>query len=599
MSILAAVSSSEPCILGVEASLGGRRWRDRLSAGAAQAALAMAQRHGLPEIVARVMAGRGVAADDAPAYLDPTLKTLLPEPYSLTDMEPAAERIASAVAGRERIAVFADYDVDGATSAALMLRFLRHYGLEPALYVPDRLTEGYGPNPAAIRALAERGTALLILVDCGTTSHDSLEEARRLGLDVVAVDHHQADETLPPTIALVNPNRQDDLSGLGHLAAVGVVFLVLVAVNRILRGRGLGEAPLLSWLELVALGTVCDVVPLVGLNRAFVAKGLMALRARRFVGLRLLADLARVHGPIGCYHLGFLIGPRINAGGRIGRAEAGALLLSSDDEAEALNLARELDTLNAERQALERIMLEHATAQAEAALAADPDLPVLITSSADWHPGLVGLIASRLKERYSRPAFALALDETGAATGSGRSIAGVDLGAAVRAARAGGLLTKGGGHAMAAGLTAAAVDIPAVSAFFAERLGGAVALAWREDVLSMDGAMSAAGADIDLVRLLEKAGPYGAGNPNPRFVFPAHRIASAAIVGDGHVRASLASGDGARLGGVAFRAAETPLGKALLEARGGALHVAGSLRLDHWNGREKVELHIADAALLR
>jgi single-stranded-DNA-specific exonuclease len=446
--------------LEVERSACGRAWRDRLDERGTARALSMTQRHNVSELVARVLAGRNVGIDDVAAFLDPTIKQLMPDPDVLTDMPAAASRIADAVENAEQIAIFGDYDVDGATSAAVLAKFLRLAGREPLIHIPDRIFEGYGPNTDAIRALAERGAKLLVTVDCGTTSMEPLARAKELGLDTVVIDHHQADETLPPAVAVVNPNRLDDLSGLGHLAAVGLVFITVVAVNRELRRRGFWhvlrpEPDLLDLVDLVALGTVADVVPLKGLNRAFVAKGLLAMRTRGHVGLTALMDAARLTGPPECWHLGFLLGPRINAGGRIGRADLGVRLMLEDDPNEAATMAAELDRLNRERQVIEQQTVAEAEAEALAALGLEEKGAVVVTAGHGWHPGVVGLVAARLKERFSRPAFAIALEPGGIGTGSGRSIPGVDLGAAVRHAVATGLLLKGGGHAMAAGVTLA------------------------------------------------------------------------------------------------------------------------------------------------
>lgn len=585
--------------LGVEKSVSGRQWRERLDAPRAAQALTIAQRHGLPDVIARVLAGRDVDADHALQFLDPNLRDLMPDPSKLVDMDAAASRLADAVERGEKVAIFGDYDVDGATSSALLARYLRDVGLDPVIYIPDRIIEGYGPNPVAIQQLHEGGASLLVTLDCGSVSFQSLEEARRLGLSVVVADHHQVGEQLPPCEALVNPNRQDDLSGQGHLAAVGVTFLVCVALNRELRRRGRfsgNEPDLLANLDLVALGTVCDVVPLIGLNRAYVNKGLVAMRRRGNAGLAALADLARVNGPLTPYHLGFLLGPRINAGGRIGDAALGARLLSTDDREEAAHIAAELDRLNTERQALEVAMLEDGEGQAVAKMLDGNGPSVLVTGSDDWHPGVVGLIASRLKERHRRPAFAIAFNADGFGTASGRSVPGVDLGAAVRAGVDAGLLVKGGGHAMAAGLTVAREKLPELEAFLEERLSEAVEASRDSNILKLDGAVTATGATLALMDLLEKAGPYGAGHAEPLFALPSHRIKFADVVGNGHVRATIASSDGASLKAIAFRAADQPLGQALLGKRGGVLHLAGALSLDHWQGQAKVQLRILDAA---
>ncbi len=586
--------------LDVERSVTGRAWRDRLDERATARALAIAQRSGMPELLARVLAGRGVEPGDVEAYLDPTVRRLLPDPHVVTAMEAAASRIADAMMRGERIAIFGDYDVDGATASALLARFLRTSGHEPIIHIPDRIFEGYGPNVGAIRALADRGAQLLITVDCGTTSAEPLAEARKLGLDVIVIDHHQADENLPDAL-VVNPNRLDDLSGLGHLAAVGLVFVTIVAVNRVLRTRGFWttrpEPDLLGSLDIVALGTVADVVPLHGLNRAFVAKGLIAMRGRTNPGLTALMDVARLTGPPEPWHLGFLLGPRINAGGRIGRADLGAQLLTTDDPIEAGRIAAELDRLNRERQALEQAMLAEAEAEAMAALGLEEKGAVVVTAAANWHPGVVGLLAARLKERFNRPAFAIALEPGGIGTGSGRSIQGVDLGRAVRRAVANGLLLKGGGHAMAAGITVKRERLGEFRAYLESELSSPVAVARSDQALLVDGAVTAAGANLELIATLSRAGPYGAGNPEPVIALPSHTVAYAEEVGQTHVRARLRSGDGTMINAIAFRAMGQPLGQALVAGRGQAVHAAGTLSVDRWNGNERVQFRISDIAL--
>jgi len=587
--------------LGVERSVGGRPWRDRLDERATTRALAIAQRHNVPELLARILAGRGVEVDEVEAFLDPTVRRLMPDPHTVTAMEQAALRLADAMMRSEQVAIFGDYDVDGATASALLARFLRLGGSEPIVHIPDRIFEGYGPNIEAIRALADRGAKLLVTVDCGTASIEPLAEARRLGLDVIVIDHHQADERLPDAI-VVNANRLDDLSGLGHLAAVGLVFVTVVAVNRILRTRGFWtdsrpEPDLLGWLDIVALGTVADVVPLKGLNRAFVAKGLLALRRRDNVGLTALMDVARLSGPPEPFHLGFLLGPRINAGGRIGRADLGSLLLRTDDPAEAGRIAAELDRLNGERRAMEVAMLEEAQAEASAALGIEEKGAVVVTAAANWHPGVVGLLAARLKERFNRPAFAIALEPGGIGTGSGRSILGVDLGKAVRRAVTEGLLLKGGGHAMAAGITVKHGAVAEFRAYLERELAEGVAAARADQALLIDGAVSAAGANTALVETIARAGPFGAANPEPVVALPHHVVAYADPVGADHIRVRLRSGDGTMLSAIAFRAAGLPLGQTLLQSRGQALHAAGTLSVDRWNGGERVQLRLIDVAL--
>ncbi len=603
MAAPAAVLKSQPRLfLGVESSVSERAWRDRLDERGQARALAIAQRQNLPELLARILAGRGVEPENAEAFLDPTIKGLMPDPDTLTAMPAAAARIADAVTSGESVAIFGDYDVDGATSSALLARYLRFCGLDPAVHIPDRIFEGYGPNVEAIRSLAERGAKLLITVDCGTTSIEPLEEARKLGMDTVVIDHHQADVALPTAVAVVNPNRADDLSGLGHLAAVGLVFVTLVALNRELRKRGFwnaarSEPDLLSLLHMVALGTVADVVPLKGLNRAFVAKGLIALRRRDHVGLTALMDAARLSGPPEAWHLGFMLGPRINAGGRIGRADLGVRLLLEEDVTEAGRIAAELDRLNTERRAIEQATVAQAEAEAMASMGLEEKGAVVVTAAEGWHPGVVGLVAARLKERYGRPAFAIALEPGGIGTGSGRSITGADLGQAVRRAVAEGLLMKGGGHAMAAGVTLRKDKIALFRAFLEETLGAAVEAARRERALLIDGAVTANAANVGLISTIARAGPFGSGNPEPVIALPSHTVAYADVVGEKHVRVRFKSGDGTMLNAIAFRAAGEDIGNALIQNRGRAVHAAGSLAIDRWQGEERVQLRLIDVAL--
>jgi len=586
-------------VLGVARSANDNAWRERLSAAQTRAAMAISQTHGLPDVLARVMAARGVLPEAAPEFLEPSLKALMPDPSTLVDMDAAVTRVADAVQGARKIAIFGDYDVDGATSSAIFAKYLQALGLDPLIHIPDRIIEGYGPNGPAIEHLRHSGAELLVTLDCGSTSFEAFETAAKLDLDVVVIDHHQVGETLPEVRALVNPNRQDDLSGQGHLAAVGVTFLFLVGLNRELRRRGAfrgrQEPDLMALLDLVALGTVCDVVPLQGLNRAYVTRGLAVMHQRLNFGLTALSDAARVSGKPAPYHLGFLIGPRINAGGRIGDAALGARLLTTVDPHEARTIAERLDQLNSERQAMEALMLEQAGAEAAIAIEAR-DPAVLLTGSDDWHPGIVGLIASRLKEAHRRPAFAIAYDETGKGTGSGRSISGVDLGKAVRKAVDDGLLEKGGGHAMAAGLTVRREKTADLESFFNETLKDDVEAATANREVRIDAALTATGATLELLDLLEKAGPYGAGHSEPVFAFPAHRISFADVVGKGHVRATLASGDGTALKAICFKADDKPHGRMLLEGRGKSLHVAGTLSVDTWQGTPKVQLRILDVA---
>jgi single-stranded-DNA-specific exonuclease len=588
--------------LGVAKSATGKLWRDRLDARGQARALAIAQRYQLPEMLARVLAGRDVEIDAVEDFLDPTIRKLMPDPFTVTQMEAAAKRIADAAVHGERVAIFGDYDVDGATSAALLAWHLRHCGLDPLIHIPDRLFEGYGPNTEAVRMLAGKGATLLVSVDCGTTSLEALAEAKKLGLSVVVIDHHQCGEQLPDVDALVNPNRPDDLSGLGYLAAVGLVLVTLVAVNRELRQRGfwsaeMPEPDLLGALHHVALGTVADVAPLTGLNRAFVAKGLIAMRRRDHVGHTALMDVSRLNGPPEAWHLGFMLGPRINAGGRIGRADLGVRLLLEGDVSEAARIAAELDRLNSERRLIEQAAEAQAEAEALASLGAEDKGAVIVTASEGWHPGVVGLVAARLKEKFARPAFAIALEPGGIGTGSGRSISGVDLGKAVRQAVKDGLLMKGGGHAMAAGVTLRKERLAEFRAYLESALAADVANSRHENELFIDGAVSARAVTPEFVTTLNRAGPFGAGNPEPAIALPSHQLIFADEVGQAHLRLRFKAGDGAIVNAMAFRAVGQKLGNALVQNRGQPLHVAGSLAVDRWQGAERVQMRVADVAV--
>ncbi|WP_041677387.1 single-stranded-DNA-specific exonuclease RecJ [Rhizobium tropici] len=593
------VDPVQRAFLGVERSVSGNRWVSRLDQAGQNRALAIAQTHGLPELIARVLAGRGVGQDEAMAFLDPTIRGLMPDPHLLTDCEKAAQRLLHAIRKGETVAIFGDYDVDGAASSALLYRFLAHFGVPASIYIPDRIFEGYGPNPTAINQLIDNGATLIVTVDCGSTSFESLDAARARNVDVVVIDHHQVAHELPHCHALVNPNREDDLSGQGHLCAAGVVFMVLVAALRLLREAGdsrVRSIDLLAWLDIVALATVCDVVPLKGLNRAYVVKGLIAARHQGNLGLAALFRKAGLNGPVTPYHFGFLIGPRINAGGRIGDAALGARLLTLEDGGEAETIAAKLDELNRERQAMEAAMLQEAEAEALAEYGNGDGASVIVTARENWHPGIVGLIASRLKDKFRRPAFAIAFDPMGKGTGSGRSINGFDMGRMVRAAVDAGLLVKGGGHAMAAGLTVERSNLGKLRAFFTEKAEKQVAGLVANETLKIDGALGASGATVELIDRLETAGPYGSGHPQPVFALPSHRLRDSRLVGQSHIKITLEAQDGGRVDGIAFRAAETPLGELLLSSRGAQIHVAGTLGADHWQGSRRVQLRITDAA---
>jgi single-stranded-DNA-specific exonuclease len=590
---------TEAAFLGVLRSALQRRWRDRLDAPAARIAEAIGATHGLSHTLSRILAARGAEVTTTADFLEPRLKSAMPDPSVMVEADKAIARLAQAIRRAESIAIFGDYDVDGACSAALLAGYLRHFGLRPLIHIPDRLTEGYGPNSEAIRGLHAEGASLLVCVDCGTSGHGPLGEARALGMDVIVLDHHQAPLELPSIDALVNPNRQDDLSGLGHLCAAGVVFLILAGLNRALRGEHSDLPDLLAMLDVVALATIADVVPLTGLNRAYVAQGLKVMRQRERPGLAALADVARLDAAPEAWHLGYLLGPRINAGGRIGDAALGARLLLTDNPDEARRIAETLDGLNRERQAVEEAMLMEAEAQALQQLGMrEQDREVLVVAGEGWHPGIVGIIAGRLKERFRRPAFAIAAYE-GALTGSGRSITGVDLGAGVRAAVEAGLALKGGGHVMAAGVTLPPDGVAAFADFLEERLGEAARLARAGDSLAIDAALSAESLTPEFVTEIAQAGPFGQGNPEPVFALPAHRIVDVTPLKGAHIKAVLLSSGGARIEAMAFRAVGKPLGDALLASRGETVHLVGTASLDHWGGRTKVSFRVMDLAPLQ
>ncbi len=583
-------------LLGVERSLSGKRWQAR--AGDERLALALSQRHGLSDLVGRLLAQRGVTLESAADFLEPSLRRALPDPSHLLDMDRAAARLAAAIQASESVAVFGDYDVDGATSSALLARFFRAVGQTLRVYIPDRITEGYGPNAPALQKLQAEGVRLVITVDCGISAHAALQAASDCGLQVVVVDHHAAEAALPPAYAVVNPNRLDETSPHKSLAAVGVTFLLVVALNRALRQAGFysAERPepnLLGWLDLVALGTVADVVALGGLNRVLVAQGLKVLAERHNPGLAALTTVARIDKRLTATHLGFYLGPRVNAGGRVGTPDLGVRLLATEDPAEAASLAARLNELNQERQQIEALVLEQALQQVEAA---GPPEGLVFACDEGWHPGVIGIVASRLKDRYNLPALVVALDG-GIGKGSGRSVPGLDLGRLVLAARAAGLLVNGGGHPMAAGLTVAREKLEELRAFLAAGAAADLARVAWQPALSLDGVLSAAGATADLVAQTERLAPFGMGNPQPRFAFAGLRLASLDTVGENHLRCRLEGPDGRSLRGIAFRALDNELGQGLLAARGRAVHIAGRLELDSWRGGDAVQLLIEDAAL--
>jgi len=593
------IGRQKPFILGIEKSLKNRSWLPRLEDD--RLALAHAQRNELPEIVGRVLAARGVALEDGQSFLSPNLKQHMPDPHVMKDVEVAAKRISQAIEAGEKIAVFGDYDVDGATSSAFLKCFFDQLNQPLRIYIPDRQKEGYGPNAGAFQTLKDEGIDLVITVDCGAMAFDALNAAQDIGLEVIVADHHQMTEVIAPSAAMINPNRLDDTSGLGQLAAVGVVFFLGVALNRQLRESGWYERQeidppdLRELLDLVALGTICDVVPLTGINRALVKQGLKMLGARGNIGLSALADVGRITEPPGTYHAGFILGPRINAGGRVGRSDLGARILSTQDTQEAAGLAYELDRLNTERRDIEAAVQGAAMAQAEKLLA-ENDQQMLVVSGKDWHPGVIGIVASRLKDRFGRPCFVLSVGEDGIAKGSGRSISGVDLGGGVASAREAGLLINGGGHKMAAGVTLEAAAIDTLQELLEEKLGEDIQRARENRGFKVDGVLAVSGATRDLVEQLELVGPYGSGNPEPVFVLADVSVVRADLVGEAHVRCILAGGGKARLKGIAFGAADSDLGAALMAGDGRRLHLAGKIRADNWQGRRGVQFTIEDGA---
>ncbi|MFW2587795.1 single-stranded-DNA-specific exonuclease RecJ [Sagittula sp. SSi028] len=574
--------------LDVERSLLGRRWVGPNVEVERQAEL-IAQQTGLARPLCAILARLGVTAPECESYLEPKLRDLLPDPRSLKDMTRAAERFLSAVTGRQRIAIFADYDVDGGASAALLVDWLRQMGLSATLYVPDRIDEGYGPNDAAMAALAAEHD-LIVCVDCGTLSHGPIAAA--VGADVIVLDHHLGGETLPDCVAVVNPNRQDEDGALAHLCAAAVVFLMLVEAGRQLREAGRKGPDLMGLLDLVALATVADVAPLKGVNRALVQQGLKVMARRERPGLVALSDAARLERAPESYHLGFVLGPRVNAGGRIGAADLGARLLSTADPAEAEALAARLEELNAERREVEASVRAAALAQAEAR---GLDAPLVWAAGEGWHPGVVGIVASRLKEQTNRPAVVIGL-EGGEGKGSGRSVAGVDLGASIQRLASEGLLIKGGGHRMAAGLTVAEGKLEAAMDRLAELLAKQGAGEGGAADLRVDGMLMPGAAQVELVKDLERAGPFGQGAPGPRFVLPDVRIGFAKVVGSGHLKIRADDGLGGRLDGICFGAMDGPLGPALLEHGGRRFHLAGKLDINTWQGRQSVQLRLEDAS---
>lgn len=604
--------ASEPTtFLGVDVSAGGKRWQSRPVAD--RQVLAFSQRFGLPDILGRVLLARGVDLDDVETYLDPKLRDILPDPNQLKDMDVAVTRLTKAIVNQEKICVFGDYDVDGATSTSVLLRYFSQIGIEADFYIPDRMKEGYGPNIPAIKSIKENGADLVITVDCGTMSIEPLSVAKDIGLDVIVVDHHQTGDMSPKALAMINPRRPDDDSGLGHLAAVGVCFMLIVALNRHLRRMGffsearpekaanisatttaIAEPNLMGFLDIVALGTVCDVVPLQGLNRAFVLQGLKVIEQGTNTGLAALQKVSGVSLPVGTYDLGYLMGPRINAGGRVGQSDLGTRLLTTQDAEEAVGLSMRLHDFNQERREIEAHVQMEAFAQIDAWVAQHNTPPAVLIASADgWHPGVIGIVSGRMKDRYYRPSFVISFDDSGLGKGSGRSIAGYDIGAAIAKAVSQGIIDGGGGHAMAAGVTLRREQL----APFLDYMNDVFAAAGQGNLrhLSVDGALSPLAATRDLYEMLQKAGPFGAANPEPCFVFPNISLGGPSVVGDQHVRCTLKEPAGGSLKAMAFNSTDEGVRSLLLTHRG-PIHVAGYLRADDWRGRRSVQLIIQDAA---
>ena len=584
--------SHEP-FLDVDKSCRGLRWQARCADEAAITALE--QSKGLDNLTAKLLAGRGISPELAGGFLSPTLKGSLPDPSTLQDMDKATALIIDAVKAKQKITIFADYDVDGGSSAAQLIKWGRGCGIEIGLYVPDRIKEGYGPTIEAFQQLKDEGNDLVITVDCGAAAEEALRAAANLDLPIIVIDHHLMHGALPPCAALVNPNREDDSSGLGHLAAAGVSFMLLVALDREWRRRGeVSQVKLLDLLGLTALGTVCDVVPLTGVNRAFVAQGLKVLSRNQNIGIKALADIANAAPPYGAYHCGFVLGPRINAGGRIGRSDMGAELLSTENAQTAYAHAAELDRVNKDRRALQdRIQVEALEA---AQKIAETDA-VIIVAMEGWHAGVIGIVAGRLKDRFDKPSIVIGIDDNGLCKGSGRSLSGVNLGEAISRAKDAGLLLSGGGHAMAGGLSLEVNKLDAFRQFMNEELGADVAQARANLSLKIDALIAPTMASMATIETIDHVGPYGAGNPQPIFALSDMRISYAERVRGGHVRCAFENGSGDRISGICFRADETGLADVLLDSNSPKVHIAGRLKADNWKGRSRVDFQLIDMAI--
>ncbi len=584
-------------VLDVDNSFRGRRWAYRAQDDGAIESLQ--NQLGLDHLTSRLLVGRGIDAGAAQDYLDPKIMNFMPDPSTLGDMDKAVKAIIDAVEAKKNIAIFADYDVDGATSAAQLIRWGRGLGQEFDLYVPDRIREGYGPSEQAFEALKSRGAELVITVDCGAAAYSALTSAEYLGLEIIVIDHHLMDHKFPPCRALVNPNRPDDKSELGFLAAAGVTFMVLAGLNRELRRRGYEDVPnLVNMLGLTALGTICDVVPLTSLNRAIVRQGLKVLSGVYNPGIAALADVSQVAGPFTTYHAGFVLGPRINAGGRIGQADMGARMLSTENTQEAYGFAAELDRVNKERKRLqEKILFEANESVNEKDNLQNGN--VIVTSMEGWHAGIIGIVAGRLKDRLGLPVIVIGIDEDGLAKGSGRSIKGVNLGASIKKAKEQGLLISGGGHAMAGGLTILAQNIEKFEQFIQDDLREDVISARNSSTYKVDGLLSVSAISSELVRLIDRVGPFGANNPVPVFAFANLRIAYAERLRGGHVRCSFVDNDGSRISAICFSAEETGMADILLDPQKPRIHVAGRIKQDSWNGRQRIDLQVTDLSVVK
>jgi len=579
--------------LGVENSCRGLKWVARCDDETKIAEIE--QSHGLDNLTSRLLAGRHVNPDQVSQFLNPTLRSSMPDPSTLQDMDKAASLILDAVQAKDKITVFADYDVDGGSSAAQLIKWGRAFDIEMDLYVPDRVKEGYGPSIEAFKKLKSDGVDLIITVDCGAAARQPLEAAKDLGLPIVVIDHHLMHGELPPCAALVNPNRDDDISGLGHLAAAGVTFMTLVALNREARRRGLENTPnLLNFIGLTALGTLCDVVSLTGLNRALVSQGLKVLSQGGNIGINALADIAGTNAPYTTYDCGFILGPRINAGGRIGKANMGAQLLSTENSQIAYANAAELDRINTQRRLLQDQMINEALEEADKL---PKDAAIIIVDMEGWHPGIIGIAAGRLKDRFDKPAIVIGVNDDGIGKGSGRSMTGVNLGEAITKARDAGILSSGGGHAMAGGLTVEASRIPELTTFMNAELMKAVTEARRNLSVKLDALLAPTAASQSIIDIIQSVGPYGAGNPQPIFGFSDLRIAYAERVKGGHVRCAFEDGIGGRLSGICFQADQTGLSDVLLDPNAPRVHVAGRLQANSWQGRSSVDLQLIDIAI--